>query len=221
MKRTKWSSKRTKGFSLPVSRKILMVCCGRKTEPLYFDGALRRISEIFFKKSRGQTSIEYKIETEACDPLNMAKSVAAISKENKERYDEVWVVFDKDDFEKDNFDNAIHSILSMNKRNKPTRYIPLWSNQCIELWFLLHFEYLHSALHRNDYFPKLTKYIHKEYKKNDRELFNVLLDNGGKIELAMKNAIKLLQNSEELSYSEKWPATNVVKFFEEYIEYIE
>ena len=221
MKRTKWSSKRTKGFSLHVSKNVLMICCGKKTEPLYFDKVLQKISDAFYKKSKGQTTIGYKIEIEACDPLNMAKSVSTILKNSGIKYDEVWVTFDKDDFEKDNFDNAIHSIVSMNKKNKPTRYIPLWSNQCIELWFLLHFEYLHSALHRNDYFPKLTKYIHKEYKKNDSELFNVLLENGGKIDVAMKNAYKLLKNSESMSYSEKWPATNVVEFFKEYVNYLE
>lgn len=221
MKRTKWSSKRTKGFSLRVSKNVLMVCCGKKTEPLYFGKALQNISSAFYKKSKGQTTINYKVEVEACDPLNMAKNVATILKNSVTKYDEVWVVFDKDDFEKDNFDNAIHSIISMNKKNKPTRYIPLWSNQCIELWFLLHFEYLHSALHRSDYFPKLTKYFHKEYKKNDSELFNVLLDNGGKINVAIKNANKLLMNGDGMSYSEKWPATNVVEFFEEYLSYLE
>ena len=53
-------------------------------------------------------------------------------------------------------------------------------------------------------------------KKDDR-----LLDNGGKIDVAMKNAYKLLENSKDLSYSDKWPATNVVEFFEEYKDYIE
>ena len=221
MKRTKWSSKRTKGLSIPVSRRMLMLCCGKKTEPLYFGKALEKISSVFFNKSRGQTTIKYNLETVAYDPLNMAKSVESVLKSFGYIFDEVWVVFDKDDFKKDNFDNAIKSILGMNKKNKTSRFISLWSNQCIELWFLLHFEYLQSSLHRSDYYPKLTKYIHREYKKNDSELFNVLLNNGGKIDVAMKNAYKLLMNSEGLSYSDKWPATNIVEFFEEYKDYLE
>ena len=86
MKRTKWSSKRTKGFSLQVSKNVLMVCCGRKTEPLYFGKALENISNTFFRKSKGQTTIKYKVEIEACDPLNMAKSVAAILKSSGTKY---------------------------------------------------------------------------------------------------------------------------------------
>ena len=220
MKITKWSSKRVKGFSIPVSRRVLMLCCGKKTEPLYFGKALQVISNGFYKYSKGQTTIKYDLKTIAYDPLNMAKSVKSVLRLFEYQFDEVWVVFDKDDFKKDNFDNAIIAIEHMNKQNRSTRFMALWSNQCIELWFLLHFEYLHSALHRNDYYPKLTNYIHKDYKKNDSEIFNVLLDNGGKINVAMKNARKLLENSEGLSFSEKWPATNVAKFFEEYIDYI-
>ena len=90
MKRTKWSSKRTKGFSLQVSKNVLMICCGKKTEPLYFRKVLQRISGAFYKKSRGQTTIGYNVEIEACDPLNMAKSVATILKSSETKYDEVW-----------------------------------------------------------------------------------------------------------------------------------
>lgn len=64
----------------------------------------------------------------------------------------VWVVFDKDDFTDDQFNGAI--IQAENNEHKVA-----WSNESIELWFLLHFEYLQSAVHRYQYIEKLNQYF--------------------------------------------------------------
>lgn len=47
----------------------------------------------------------------------------------------------------------------------------LWSNECIEYWFLLHFMALDSALNRNEYYPKLTECLGSKYKKPHRYLY--------------------------------------------------
>lgn len=50
-------------------------------------------------------------------------------------YGKIFVVFDKDSFSDDDFDDTI-------KMCEDNGYIPLWSNQAIEYWFLLHFHYV-------------------------------------------------------------------------------
>ena len=35
--------------------------------------------------------------------------------------------------------------------NDETTFHAVWSNQCIELWFLLHFSYMQSDIHREEY----------------------------------------------------------------------
>ena len=62
---------------------------------------------------------------------------------------------------------------------KETIYHPIWSNQCIELWFLLHFMFLQADLHRDAYCPKLTECLKSKelgiYYKNRTDMFDVLL----------------------------------------------
>ena len=218
-KHTQWSSKRKPGITISVGRRLLFIFCGKCTEPYYFEGVMKMISTEFFKQTKGQTKLEYETEIDPVDPLNMARDVVSVVKKHGGKFEDVWVVFDKDSFLKDDFDNAIHSIKSLNKKNK-TYYGTLWSNQCIELWFILHFEYLQSTLHRDDYFPKIGKHLNEKYKKADKNIFDKIIKNGGSVEFAMNNANKLLKANEEKTYSEKWPATNVVELFEKYKDYL-
>ncbi|WP_304969408.1 RloB family protein, partial [Romboutsia ilealis] len=46
-------------------------------------------------------------------------------------------MYDKDDFPLDNFDNTQYSA---EKRKEIRKYRVAWSNECIELWFVLHFQ---------------------------------------------------------------------------------
>ena len=217
MNNNKWSSKRKRGISIPVGKNILFVYCGKCTKPNYFSAVFNDISNNFFIKSHGQTRIVYNELIDAVDPLNMAKDLKRIISEA--HFDEVFVVFDKDDFLKDNFDNAIESINKLNKKTNTT-FIPLWSNQCVELWFILHFEFCQQACHWDDYYPKLTSYLKKKYKKNNPKILEDIYSNKGSLKNAIKNAKKLLEIHKDASYSNKWPATNVVAFFENYKDFI-
>lgn len=214
-----WSSKRGHGISIPVGKNVLFIYCGECTEPQYFSSVFKLIAKIFLEKSHGQTRLDYDDTIDAVDPLNMARDIKSIIESKNKFYDEVWVVFDKDSFMKDNFDNAIHSIMSMNKSSR-TSFVPLWSNQCIELWFILHFEFLQSAQFRADYYPKLEKYLHKKYLKNNPNILTDIFNSKGSLESACKNAEKLLEIHKDDSYSNKWPATNVVELFKKYKNYL-
>lgn len=66
----------------------------------------------------------------------------------------------------------------MQESTEETTYHAIWSNQCIELWFLLHFSFLQSDLHRSSYWPKLTELLAFQgfgsYEKNRTDMFKIL-----------------------------------------------
>lgn len=49
----------------------------------------------------------------------------------------VWLMYDKDDFPLDNFDNTQHSAEG---KIDSRQYKVAWSNESLELWFVLHFQ---------------------------------------------------------------------------------
>ncbi|MEG1457651.1 MAG: RloB family protein, partial [Bacilli bacterium] len=53
-------------------------------------------------------------------------------------YEKIFVVFDKDNFTNEEFDNAVN----MCEKNN---FIPLWSNESFDLWILFHFNLLESS----------------------------------------------------------------------------
>jgi RloB-like protein len=64
-----------------------------------------------------------------------------------------------------------------------------YSNECFEIWYILHFEYLNTGLPRDDYGQKLSRHLEQDYKKNDLEMHKKILD---KQPSAIKLAKKLL-----------------------------
>ena len=143
IKNKNWTSKRRKSKNIPIGTHILIVCCGQCTEPNYFSYILTKIKENMQQKSQGITKFKYKIIPCAKDPKKMADKVKHYIESSEEPYNEVYVVFDKDSYTNDNFDTAIKTVKEYNKQYRDITFVPLWSNQCIELWFLLHFEYMH------------------------------------------------------------------------------
>ena len=134
------------------------MCEGTKTEPQYFIDLIEYINSVSKKK------IKYKVEGTGRNTKSLVESVEDFfyfsdNLINKAiiRYAKVFTVFDKDDFTNEAFNTAI-------KMSEDRGYISLWSNQCIELWFLLHFEYLQSDISRNDYFKKLYLYFFFVFK---------------------------------------------------------
>lgn len=220
---TKWDSKR-KSQKIPIGLNNLIICCGEQTEKNYF-GDVSNLIKANYNKI---TSINFDIVCDPVDPLQMAKKVEIRYKasiRNQKPYQHIWVVFDKDDFKEDNFENAINSIYVLNKKriNSSTKcmFHSLWSNQCIELWFLLHYEYLQSSLKRNQYFGKLDKHLGDvNYKKNDKDIYSNIIKNGGKVNTAIKYAKMLREMHRDKPIAASDPSTNIFEFFEHYEEYI-
>lgn len=174
---------------------FLIVCEGKKTEPLYFKafhvGGVRNVQV----KGLGESTINLVRET-----INL--------KTNKD-YDQVWVVFDIDDCPTQQVNDAI---MLAQKNGIEVAY----SNQAFELWYLLHFEYHDTSIDRKQYMEKLTRKLGIEYKKSTPGLYVRLLSNQ---DTAIQNAKKLFENYIALNPCQNDPSTTVFRLVEELKQY--
>lgn len=102
-------------------------------------------------------------------------------------YQEIWVVFDRDSFPKHHFNRAFD--LARAHRE----VIACWSNECFELWYLLHFQYQNSGMDRDRISEEVSKKIGRPYLKNDATIFDTL---NPSLSTALKNANRLYQWNE-------------------------
>ena len=167
-----------------VRKRFLIVCEGEKTEPNYFRG-FRRPGLILEVKGEGYNTVSL-VEK-------------AIEFSEKEKYDHVWCVFDRDSFPEQNFNEAF----SLAKRNNIRI---AYSNEAFELWYLLHFNYYDSAINRSDYCAKLSTLLGHEYKKNQGDMYILL---GPKQAMAIQNAENLLAQYQPLDPLNANPSTTV------------
>ena len=113
---------------------------GISTEPAYFQGVKNTINS----KYRGRVQLD--IIGVGDNTLNLLQKVKQKVAKSSNIYKHVWIVYDTDDFPAQNIDKVVD--LCRTYSNEETTYHALWSNQCIELCFLLHFSFIHSILHR-------------------------------------------------------------------------
>ena len=96
-----------------------------------------------------------------------------LKRKKLKKFDEIWVVFDKDD-NKD-FEDAIRLALSL-------KYKVAYTNQAFEYWFVLHFiDHQGNAMPRTDYAEQINKHRKQhgaEYDPKSKhvsdEMFDVL-----------------------------------------------
>lgn len=185
----------------PERKRILIVCEGEKTEPYYFESikALlpRHVAEVIKVEGQG-------FNTQSL--VNHAKKSRDEKMDTDYSYDEVWVVFDRDSFEPDKFDNAIYSAEAMGMK-------VAWSNEAFELWYILHFEARQTGMSRTEYKDCLTKHLGIPYKKNDPDIHSRLNQMGNEIE-AMRRANNLQQLHAGVSPHKANPCTMVSELVE-------
>ena len=170
--------------AIEVRQRFLIVCEGEKTEPNYF----------YKFRSPG---LVIRVEGTGMNTLSLVKKAMELRKEDE--YDQVWCVFDKDDFSIDQFENAIQQALD-------NKIHVAYSNQAFELWYVLHFEYLHTAMDRKAYMKKLDGYLIDKYKKNNPDMYRILQC---KKEIAIKNAERLLKTYSPSHPGRDDPSTSV------------
>jgi RloB-like protein len=183
-----------------IKKTFLIYCEGENTEPEYFK------------------SFPVRTETEV-KAIGLGRSRTALVKEvmaRKDKDSETWVVFDRDvkyenqEQEDKDFNEAI---TLANKNDIKCAY----SNDCFELWFILHDEYLESALHRTQIYSKLSEKFSFNYEKDGKgkdfakSLYPMFLD---RLPFAIRNAKKLHLSHSDKEYHLQNPCTTVYKLVE-------
>ena len=103
-------------------------------------------------------------------------------------FDEVWVLFDKDSFSASAFDGAIQSATAH-------KYNVAWSNECFELWYLLHFKDVSSPLDRKRIYKELSHLLgvphYETLKGDDGKRLHETMASSPKIHIAIARAKRL------------------------------
>lgn len=168
-------------------QKILIVCEGKNTEPSYFNQ---------FRLS----TATIKAIGDGYNTVSLIRQAHQLSL--KDKYDQVWCVFDKDGFSDTNYNNAIDMAIGYG-------FKLAYSNQAFEYWLILHFEdHQGGAMNRKDYDSKINTYLKpfgiyydgskKGSKKVEANFFNLMLAIDPKTgksyrELAKNRAIRNLE----------------------------
>lgn len=192
---SRYGLRRSTGAKGKPKKRILIVCEGKKTEPNYFR-SFRITSAVIKIKALGKNTKEL---------VTIAKRFQEQAIKNKERFDQVWCVFDRDSFKKSDFIDAL-SLAAENQMQVA------YSNEAFEIWYLLHFSYFSSGVSRKDYGKKLSKSLGKAYRKNSTTMYDDLLSLQSK---AIKSAKKLLLSYDPHNPEADNPCTTVFKLVEE------
>jgi hypothetical protein len=148
--------------------RILIVCEGKETEPNYFKA--------------------FPVSSAYVKPIGIGANTLSLVKKSKqlkddadnegEPFDQVWCVFDRDSHSQQDYNEAFSFC-----REHDIKIA--YTNEAFELWYLLHFNYYTTALNRAMFQKMLDKLLGETYKKNDRSMYEKLLD---KQPVAISNA---------------------------------
>jgi hypothetical protein len=92
------------------------------------------------------------------------------------------------------------------------------TNQAFELWYVLHFQYLNTALNRGDYFNILSKIFKKKYQKNNEEIVALLFEKGN-VKQAIEWAKDLIVMHENVTPANACPSTQLHILVEKLLTY--
>ena len=210
-RKAKRLAERKSGVREPKPDSFLIISEGKETEPNYFRGLAQYINNRYGQSVDVRTPI-IELQGEGRCTVSLVHLVAQIAARSHMLYSQVWILFDKDDFE--DFDEAVNLC-------KVYGFKAGWSNQSFEYWLYLHFDYLDSALHRSELCSKLDQVFKRYnicddgYKKNDKLIFEHVSANGG-LKRAVRNAKNIDDKYEEtIPPSRRDPCTKVYKLIVE------
>lgn len=150
------SARKRRVDQIAVIPRFLIVCEGTQTEPNYF------------RQFRVPKDV-LEIEGIGYNTIRLVEHALKRSRDADPPYDQVWCVFDRDEFPPAHFNRAL------DLARQHGLYVA-YSNEAFELWFLLHYDFHTSGITRAVYVDKLSKRLGQPYRKNDRELYALLED---------------------------------------------
>ncbi|MDD6207398.1 MAG: RloB family protein [Clostridiales bacterium] len=160
----------------------MIVSEGVKTEPNYLRGFVSKINAKY-KDITKENHIE--VYGTGRNTQSLIRFVdKKIARGVWKKYQKFWLVYDKDDFPLDSFDNTQFEA----EARKDVCMATAWSNESVELWFLLHFQNYASDNGREQYIEILNKYF--DYSKVREDLYDKLMELG-----SVNNAKKRARNA--------------------------
>ena len=189
--------------NIAIRNTFLIFCEGVNTEPEYFNSfpVMPEANAIGLGRSG----------------ISLVEKVIELMEKEKDPDQQVWVVFDRDvryyDGKKGDADFNKAIKLAHEKGIKCA-----YSNDCFELWFVLHREYQQSALYRTQYYEKLSKWLTINYEKEGKGkdfAKSLYAKFEPQLETAMKNAEKLHNSHIGKEFHNQNPCTTVYKLVQE------
>ncbi|MBL0686608.1 MAG: RloB domain-containing protein [Sulfurospirillum sp.] len=174
---------------------VLIALEDTKSSRFYFQSLINDIGlrgKIIFSKHIGT------------NPSNVLKAITSTTR-YKEDYEKQWIVIDKDEWSKEEFNGTI-------KQAKDLGVCCAFSNESYELWILLHFEQLTRWTNREELNSKLKKY---KYDKKSTDTYAKIKS---KQDQAIENAKHLIKkhinDDGEIKPFEQNPLTNIFELVE-------
>ncbi len=191
----------------------LIICEGKKTEPNYFNGLKKKINEKYGNKVDVLIP-NIDIKGTGMNTTSLVKYTQKTVNHANKVYGQVWVVFDKDDYNDEQFNSAIDNC----------NYNVAWSNPNFELWLLAHFKKVSRYTSKDDVLQELSKEFQKkglgDYTKNDTNIFDKVTSEG-KLHTAIKNCEYMEKLNKDGQASQRNPMNKVYKIVDGLKEYLE
>ena len=190
---------------IPIKKTFLIYCEGENTEPEYFGSFPVTTETEVITVGLGSSRVALVKE--------VIELIANIEKDNDR---EIWVVLDRDVkyYNKEQGDKDFNNAIKLAEQNEIKC---AYSNDCFELWFLLHDEYLESALHRSQFYEKLSNKFGFNYEKYGKgkdfakSLYPMFVD---RLPFAIRNAKRLYSVQHDKEYHLQNPCTTVYQLVE-------
>jgi hypothetical protein len=188
-----------------IKKTFLIYCEGVNTEPEYFESF--------------PVTTETKVEAIGLGRSRTAlveEVIELIAKIEIDADQEIWVVFDRDVKydNKDQGDKDFNNALNLAKNNGIKC---AYSNDCFELWFILHDDYVETAFYRTQIYSKLSEKFGFNYEKHGKgeefakSLYPMFLD---RLPYAIRNAKRLHSVHSDKEYHLQNPCTTVYQLVE-------
>lgn len=148
--------------------RILIVCEGSKTEPMYF-GDIRAYYRLHTANVQVQPS---EWGTQPLQVVEYAQHLFEIGNPHRRiqprAFDQIYVVFDRDEhlnyLEALSKAQSLHNTLR-NSEKQIVKFHAIASVPCFELWLLLHFEDVHAPMERHEVAQRLKRHM-PQYTKS-------------------------------------------------------
>ena len=199
--------KRREAFKEP-RKSILIVCEGKKTEPIYFDA---------LKKKLRLAMVDIEIVGAGAVPITVVDRAVDLKKEKRRiskrsptevEYDIIYCVIDVE------APKPHESLARAVSKAKDNKLEVILSNPCFEYWYILHFRKTGAPFNTSrEVKSVLRREHHHSYSESDTTIFNVVYP---KTRYAIKNSKEVLNehhnNAEDLRNCN--PSTHVHKIVE-------